>query len=137
MRNAYQIPTETRRYDSRGNLIAITDNSGRISSTWYDALDRKVAERDAGGYLSEWEYNDAGQPLRHTRHAGTVDLPANGQRPVPLAAAVRRETRHRYDALNRRIATLIPDQRIGSLDADTGNYRIARADLVSRVDYDA
>ncbi|WP_315385005.1 LysM peptidoglycan-binding domain-containing protein [Microvirgula aerodenitrificans] len=137
VRNAYQIPTETRRYDSRGNLIAITDYGGRTCSTWYDVLDRKVAEHDADGYLSEWEYNDAGQLLWHARHAGTVDLPADGQRPVLRMTAMRRETRHHYDALNRRIATLVPAQRIGSIDADTGNYRIARADLISRVDYDA
>ncbi len=41
-------------YDADGNLIRQTDGNGNNTYTWYDALGRKVAEADAGKYLTAY-----------------------------------------------------------------------------------
>ncbi|WP_220272938.1 LysM peptidoglycan-binding domain-containing protein [Aquitalea aquatica] len=130
-------PTNLRRYDARGNLIEQTDANGNKTSSWFDALNRKVAERSATGTLTQWDYDDAGNAIAQRIYADPVTLPADGSRPLPVNVANMRETRFRYDANNRLIETRLPNQLVGSRNPTTGNYEVAQRDLVSTRAYDA
>jgi len=41
-------------YDKNGNVWAAVDGAGNVTWTWYDALNRKVAQVDAENYLTCW-----------------------------------------------------------------------------------
>jgi YD repeat-containing protein len=46
-------------YDELGNLIKSVDARGGVSRSYYDKSNRKVAQLDAGGHLTTWDYRTA------------------------------------------------------------------------------
>jgi YD repeat-containing protein len=53
-------PTETFLYDSRGNLVAKSNADGGVTLSYYDDLNRKIAEVSPAGTLSTWTYDADG-----------------------------------------------------------------------------
>jgi YD repeat-containing protein len=132
-------PTETRWYDKRGNLIEIEAADKSRTLTYWDALNRKLAEVNPVGTLTQWDYDDAGQVIVQRIYGDVVTVDANqrgGGKPSPVSATKVRETRYAYDALKRLNEVRVPDITVGELNATTGSYEIRTQDLVSRFEHD-
>jgi len=53
-------PTETRVYDRRGNLTALSNAMGELTLYYYDKLDRMVAQVDPVGTITAWIFGTDG-----------------------------------------------------------------------------
>jgi len=97
-------PVEYYTYDRRGNVIQTVAANGARTLSYYDALNRKVAEIGATGTFRQFQYDASGN-LTHSRTWATpVALPgwAGGAPPAAPAGTVR-ETTYTYDALHRMV----------------------------------
>ncbi len=95
-------PTQTFTYDRRGNQITATDANGAKTVTYYDFQNRKMAQVDALGYLTQWTYDDAGNVLTQKAYSDALTLPVSTTTtPAPVNTANVRETDYTYDAVNR------------------------------------
>ncbi len=142
------VPTETRNYDARGNLIELYTNAGERTLYYYDALDRRVAQLVAtgtradgvyGAYV-EFEYDKAGNIVKQSAYSSLLKLPATPGGAVPRAdinTASDRITYFEYDANNLLRSQTIKDVVAGKVNAATGNYELTVQDLVTRYTYDA
>ncbi|OHX11189.1 hypothetical protein BI347_15905 [Chromobacterium sphagni] len=136
-------PTETRRYDAAGNLVEFIDAGGNVTRTRYDSQNRKVAERNGDGVLTQWDYDGAGNIIEQRVYATAVGLPADGGVPQPADGNCR-VTKFEYDNNNRLKRTIVPNQQVIALHRQPGddngaksNYDILTSDLVTSRDYDA
>ncbi|MEO4031082.1 hypothetical protein ABH313_23880, partial [Chromobacterium vaccinii] len=66
-----------RRYDVNGNVAKEVDARGNSVHRYYDKAGRKLLEVDAGGYATTWAYNSVGKPVRETRYAAAIGVPAD------------------------------------------------------------
>lgn len=142
------VPTETRNYDARGNLIELYTNAGERTLYYYDALDRRVAQLVAtgtradgvyGAYV-EFEYDKAGNIVKQSAYSSLLKLPAapGGTVPRPdINTASDRITSFEYDANNLLRSQTIKAVVAGKVNAATGNYELTVQDLVTRYTYDA
>ncbi|MBC7380453.1 MAG: RHS repeat protein, partial [Burkholderiaceae bacterium] len=64
--------TTTYSFDKVGHLKRAIDPRGAASFCLYDAAGRKVADIDALGYLTQYQYNANNQAVNATRYAGAV-----------------------------------------------------------------
>ncbi|WP_164119067.1 RHS repeat protein [Sphingorhabdus sp. Alg239-R122] len=65
------VPVSTQyAYDKNGNIIEQTDAYGDSITSYYDSLDRKIAQVDQLGYLTKWDHDSDGNVLTETRFAG-------------------------------------------------------------------
>jgi YD repeat-containing protein len=95
-------------YDMAGNVIHQED--GRLNDvyTWYDKLNRKVAQVDAENYLTTWSYNADGNVSSETRYAtplSSFTAPSASTVPTPpsgSSSADNRTTNFVYDRNGRR-----------------------------------
>lgn len=62
-------PTETRQYDKRGRLVEVKAPDGGRTLSYWDALDRKVAELGPTGALTTYLYNKGGDLLSQKVYA--------------------------------------------------------------------
>jgi YD repeat-containing protein len=78
-------PTNSYVYDARGNVIAQSDPNGAMTLYWYDKLDRKTAELNAAGTLTNYGY-DANGNLTSTKVFGDflTTLPGGVRPDLPL-----------------------------------------------------
>jgi YD repeat-containing protein len=115
---AHVSPTERSSYDLRGNLIESVDATGARTLYYYDGQDRKVAEVNALGSLTTWQYDVNGNALYQRVYGDSVPLPATagGTPPSPVSPTNVRETAYSYDGNNRRIATTIASVTVGRFD---------------------
>lgn len=141
-----QRPVETRKYDTRGNLIEQVDPNGARILTFWDGLNRKTAELRAtkfnadgsqAGTLTAYDYDDAGNVVAQRIYGTQVNLAsAGGVRPTPPAGTDVHATAYVYDANNRLVETRVAGITVGQINAETGNYEIQTQDLVTRNEYD-
>jgi YD repeat-containing protein len=124
---------ETRQYDALGQVIKIGDANGGITKNWYNNLGKKIAERSAVGTLTQWDYDKVGNAITQRIYADPVAVDSS----TPIDTSNMRLTQYRFDASNRLVATITPDQLIGSRNPHTGNYEISKTDLTVRHQYDA
>ena len=133
------VPTETYAYDLRGNLIQVTDANGAKTFSYYDALDRKIAEVNALGALTSFTYDALGNKLSDRVYGDFVALPGTpgGSPPNPVNGSNYRETDYFYDELSRLTFTGIDNVLAGTWDS--ANNGVSRSTLtVGRwTDYDA
>jgi YD repeat-containing protein len=106
-------PADVTRYDARGNVIETVSNAngagGQISGgsrtlSYYDALDRKIAQIAADGAYTAYAYAADGT-VTEAAYASRVALPASAGTTAPAAPAADptadRVTTTVYDALGR------------------------------------
>lgn len=142
---AIGTPKETRRYDNRGNVVEVTTASGAKTFTYWDALNRKVAEYQdttdasgqANGSWTTYEYDAAGNVVKQRSFGTLIARPTGNARPADPAGLDVREIRSLYDANNRLLQTIVPNITYGEINAATGNYEINTKDLVTQRFYDA
>lgn len=103
-------PTETIAYDPRGNVIKTVDAAGARTVFFYDELNRKVAEINALGTYTSYEYDANGNIAELRVYDQTVNVPATGgaanQAPSAPSGAYR-ETRFTYDGLGRMLSSQV------------------------------
>ena len=115
-------------YDKNGNVETVTDGEGRVVTTTYDVLNRKIKVTDELGNYQQWTYNTAGQiasyrDARGKTTAYTYDDVGNLTKVTDPAGGITRSTydgngnqltvtdpkshttTYTYDALDRRIST--------------------------------
>jgi len=130
-------PTQTNVYDNRDNVIESDDASGARTLSYYDQANRKIAQVDALGALTQWTYDANGNVLTQTVYGDFVTLPATpgGAPPAPLNASNCRLTSYVYDRNNRLVSTTISGVLIGSYNGSA--YQASTSDLISQTAYDA
>lgn len=150
------VPTERWLYDAADNVLRHTAPDGRDLLAWYDALNRKRAEVNAGGVLTTWDYDSAGNRVRQVTHANTVQrqggadaqlrprlvstAPADRERAdawVLVDASQDRAVTYTHDALGRQLSARVEDLTLGAYDAASGEYRIRTGALVTTQTWDA
>ncbi|WP_443751362.1 glycohydrolase toxin TNT-related protein [Asticcacaulis solisilvae] len=69
------IPTQSFAYDRRGNQIAAQDADGNITLTYYDVQNRKTAQVNAQGILTQWTYDWNGNVTSQKVYSDPLQLP--------------------------------------------------------------
>jgi YD repeat-containing protein len=133
------VPTESYVYDKRGNLIQLIDANGAKTFSYYDDLNRKIAEVNPLGTLTNWTYDDAGNRLSEKVFGDFVTLPASpgGTAPSPVNSSNYRLTSYAYDALNRLTTTSIASVLVGTWDAVNNGVSRSTVTVSSTLTYDA
>ena len=135
------VPSETYAYDRRGNLLLTVDATGARSQSYYDHLDRMVAQvrsigdvASAVGALSTFAYDANGNVVTSRSYDDAIPLPQIGGS-VSAAAGGYRETTYSYDALDRLTTTTVGGVRTGAWDGT--QYATAVGSIVTTNEYDA
>jgi YD repeat-containing protein len=132
-------PTTTYVYDKAGNLIETTDPNGNQTFTYYDALNRKIAQVNAVGTLSTWAYDADGNATSAIVYGDAVALPTTpgGAPPQPLLPNVLnyRQTTYTYDADGRQLTSTIANVLMGMWTGST--YTTSTANITTTNVYDA
>lgn len=101
-------PTETQRYDARGNLTERVDANGSRTVYYYDASNRLIGEVSPTGAYTQYAYDAAGNRIQSLSYSNPVGLPANTAA-LPTGSGAVREVQSTYDAANRLIQTYQPN----------------------------
>jgi YD repeat-containing protein len=126
---------ESYKYDLRGNLIEVTDANNASSFTYYDDLDRKVAEISAVGTLTTRTFDASGNVKLQSVYVMPVNLPGTPGGPAPTGTGTHRDTRLNYDRNNRLTSTVIVGVQYGEYVG--GNYVYGTTDITTYTQYDA
>jgi YD repeat-containing protein len=129
------VPTETFKYDGRGNLISQTDANLARTLMFYDDLGRKTVQIDALGAYTAWSYDANGNALTERAYATLVTQPTNagGAAPAPPSGAYR-QTGYDYDRANRLIKTTVSGVLSGGFNGSTFATNLS---MVAERAYDA
>jgi YD repeat-containing protein len=129
-------PTTSYVYDLRGNVVETIDASGAQTRSYYDDLDRKIAQVDALGTYTAWTYDDNSNMLTARIYATQfATLPTvGGTPPTPLNPTVYRQTTYTYDVINRLATTTVSSLLTGAYVS--GSYTTTTGDVVSYDNYD-
>ena len=112
--------TESVAYDAVGNVVRATDATGASILSYYDRLDRKVAQVDQSGYLTEWALDAEGNTVSERRYAVAVASASASERPVGAAHTDDRVTDFTYDRNGRRLTETRKDVVAWSVDPTSG-----------------
>jgi YD repeat-containing protein len=133
------VPVTTYTYDLRGNVIKVVDAGGGITQSYYDDLDRKVAQIDALGDYATWTYDGNGNMLTASAYdkAFNPNSPPNagGPAPNPPAGSTARVTTYAYDAINRLTTTTVANVLTGSFSG--GGYTTTTGSVVTTNAYNS
>lgn len=139
-----QTPTETVKYDDRGDVIESVDAAGARTLNWYDAFGNvvaTVAQSDlvAGvqkGALSVFTYDKNGNRLTAKTYGDLITLPADstGAQPSPVNGSNFHQTSYAYDRADRLTSTTVASLQAGEWNGS--NYVLTTADVVSSTEYD-
>lgn len=137
-------PTETIKYDRRGNVIETENAGGARTMFFYDDLNRKIAEvtqttkvsGTAVGTLSKWTYDAANNATATKVYDTSITLPTTGSRtiPSPGTPSTYRETLYEYDRNNRLTKTTVASLLTGQYGS---SYATTTANVEITSDYDA
>ncbi|MGN6820465.1 MAG: hypothetical protein ACTHJR_17540 [Sphingomonas sp.] len=70
--NANTTLTTSYSYDANGNVVTTTDPNGGVTYSYYDKLNRKTDQVDAGRFLTKWTLDAEGNALSETRYANQI-----------------------------------------------------------------
>lgn len=107
---ADNIPRESYQYDAYGNQIEKIDANGAKTLTYFDKNDRKIAEINALGLLTKFEYNVSGQVTKIQSYETPINVPTSPGGAVPNTPSGNvRVIQYSYDKLGRQISKITPD----------------------------
>lgn len=131
-------PTETVTYDACGNVIMTVDAAGARTVAFFDALNRKIAEINALGTYTAYEYDANGNVTRVRVFDTMVTQPATGgtaaQAPA-VPAGTFRETTFTYDSRNQVLASNMLGVTTGQ--ASGSSWASASGAITTAYQYDA
>ncbi|MDO9005753.1 MAG: LysM peptidoglycan-binding domain-containing protein [Aquabacterium sp.] len=135
-----RIPLEARFYDKRGNLIEVLAPDFGRTLTYWDALNRKVADISPTGTLSTYSYDKAGNLVSQKVYGDVLaELPAvaGSTLPLPVNASNVRETTFTYDANNRKLSTTVKNVTVGARNPTTLAYSLSDTHITTYQEYDS
>lgn len=101
-------------YDTRGNLTQVTDAKGQRTLFYYDDQNRKIAEVNAVGTLSQLFYDAVGNVTRSRVWGSAIGLPgSSGGTPPGTPGGEYRDTVYTYDNINRLLSSSVENVRTG------------------------
>jgi YD repeat-containing protein len=124
-------------YDKNGNVWAAADGAGNVTWTWYDALDRKIAQIDAENYLSCWTLDGNGNATTETRYATKITGSFSGTTAataLPALAgtsAADRTTNFTYDKNGRRLT----ETRLGVAASTVSGLSVSTSTVSATITY--
>lgn len=138
------IPTETRKYDARGNLIEVAVWRDNVRANdirtlyYYDGLNRKVAQIDPSGALTAWNYTHGSKPVSEIRYSVIVTLPssAGGTPPTVSVDPNLRQTDYTYDGNGRLLTSSLRNVTIGEQVNVNDGYSTRKVDVTTTNVYD-
>lgn len=111
-----QTLVTTMAYDDKGRIVSVTDPEGNVTVTEYNGIDREAATIDPNLNRTEYDYDDRGNRVL-TRYADltteTMVYDPEGNM-ISQTDRLGRTTRMTYDAANRLIETIYPDDTPGN-----------------------
>ncbi len=130
-------PTQNYTYDMRGNAVTAQDANGAITVTYYDHQNRKVAQVNPLGVLTEWGYDNNGNVSSQKVYGDQVALPVSAAtRPSPVSSSNCRTTTYTYDKDNRLSSTSIMGVETGAWNTGTQTWDHQTASLTTSTTYD-
>lgn len=125
-------------YDDRGNVIKTTDPNGNEIWSWYDDLDRKTAQLDAGGYLTRWTYDARGNVKNEQRYATRWTGAASTIAPPTVAASsADRVTDYTYDQNGNRLSEKRSNLAAWAVNSSNGVLNTGLTYSLTRYSYNA
>ncbi|ARR56358.1 hypothetical protein HY78_24325 [Rhizorhabdus wittichii DC-6] len=138
-------PTEQFTYDKRGNVIKSVDKAGAQTFSFYDDLDRKIAEirqlSATQAVYTSYAYDGNGNLLTTKVYEGNAALPSTpGGTPPAVPSGLYRQTDFAYDNLNRMTTSTVVSNTGNVITSGNWNgtsYAQAAGSLVTQYQYDA
>jgi YD repeat-containing protein len=138
-------PTEQFTYDKRGNVIKSVDKAGAQVFSYYDDLDRKIAEirqlSTTQTVYTSYAYDGNGNLVTTKVYEGNAALPGSpGGTPPAAPSGLYRQTDFIYDNLNRMTASTVVSNTGNVITSGSWNgtsYAQATGNLVTQYQYDA
>lgn len=118
-------------YDARNNVVKTTDPASRSVYSYYDRLNRKIAEIDGANYRTDWSYNGDGNVLEEKRYATAASTVSGTETPPAtqtLSTDHDRITQFTYDTIGRRLTETRLD--VDVFNSSTGGVTGADAQIV-------
>jgi YD repeat-containing protein len=132
--------------DTKGNPITNPDvNSGAniwtYSYTYYDQVGNKIADVNAGGFLTTYQYDAEGNLTDHYEYAQAISSASISAYSAPTASSNDRETQYQYDKLNRQVTQTLKAVQSSQITTNGNNQLVASAaaaaDVITYYTYDA
>nr|WP_246623864.1 hypothetical protein [Sphingomonas colocasiae] len=139
------IPKETYAYDKRGNLIKFVDAGLAATFSYYDDLNRKIAEirqlNGTQGAYTSYTYDNNGNISSTKVYETMVTLPSSaGGTPPTVPSGVFRETAFTYDNADRMLTSTIVSNTGNVITTGNWNgssYVTTTGNLQTQYEYDA
>lgn len=140
------LPTEQFTYDKRGNIIQSIDKAGARTFSYYDDLDRKIAEiRDLSAtqrVYTSYAYDANGNLVTTKVYEGNPASPSGdgGGTPPAAPSGLYRQTDFAYDNLNRMTTSTVVSNTGNVITSGSWNgssYSQATGSLATTYQYDA
>lgn len=139
------MPTEQFTYDKRGNVIKSVDQAGAATFSFYDDLDRKIAEirqlSTTQGVYTSYSYDQNGNLLTTKVYEGNAAMPSTpGGSPPAVPSGLYRQTDFAYDNLNRMTTSTVISNTGNVITSGSWNgssYAQTTGSLVTTYQYDA
>ncbi|WP_235364764.1 LysM peptidoglycan-binding domain-containing protein [Sphingomonas sp. ERG5] len=130
-------PFEELTYDGRGNVIKSLDAAGAVTWSYYDKLDRRIAQVDARGALTVWTYNASGTIESVKAYGTEITMPPGlgGAAPVPVNPTDVRTTTFQYDRNNRITTSVVSGGKTGFWNGSA--YVVVADAIITTRTYDA
>ena len=130
-------PTETFKYDSRGNLIESKDANGARTLYYYDNLNRVTHQISPEGTLVR-NFYDRRSNLKETRiYSVKVGLPSAAGGTPPAGSGAYRRTTFKYDGLDRMTDSYVHAVQTAEFNGSTLSISARSNILHTRYAYDA
>lgn len=138
-------PTEAYTYDKRGNVVKTVDAGGAAVFSYYDDLNRKIAEirqlTATQGAYTRFDYDKNGNVTSTRVYETLVTLPvAPGGSPANPPSGLFRETAFTYDNLDRLLTSTVVSNGTNTILSGYWNgssFMTATGDLQTQYQYDA
>ncbi len=133
-------PTIEHRYDALGNEVQTVDASGALTTRYFDANQRLIAELNGDNVLRTYTYNSSGDSLSETLYMERLPEAAHDPAVRPTGQGEARTTTTEYDLGGRVVRVIHPEIAVTTLSGTHTASPTASSEttqLEERITYDA